>query len=110
MITTDADVARLAHLEAQAHDLAEEIRRLRFAIVAATPPGTVLEVDGQPRYRVAPGKRTFAEALAREVLNPDTLAAASVLKVDSAKVKAIAGQVTWELCCTQGDPFLTTVK
>lgn len=109
MSITD-DTARLAALEAQAADLNDEIRRLRAAIVAATEPGTVLAVNGEPRYRVAPGKRTFDERLAAAVLNADTVAACTVAKIDSAKVKAVAGEITWGLCCKQGEPFLTTVR
>lgn len=104
------DAARLAALEGQAAELNEEIRRLRAAIVAASEPGQTIEVGGVPRWKVSPGKRTFDERLARDVLNADTLAAASVFKVDSAKVKAIAGEVTWSLCCKVGDPFLVVAK
>lgn len=109
MSITD-DAARLAQLEAQAIDLADEIRRLRAAIVAETAPGTVIEVDGTPRYRVAPGRRTFSEKLAQQHLNAQTLAVCTVAKVDGAKVKAVAGEVAWGLCCTQGEPFLTATK
>ncbi|MCU0298678.1 MAG: hypothetical protein MUF33_09195 [Candidatus Nanopelagicales bacterium] len=109
MSITD-DAARLAVLEGQAQELNDEIRRLRAVIVATTEPGTVIEVGGVPRWRVAPGKRTFDESLARSVLNADTLAACTVTKVDSAKVKAVAGEVTWSLCTKQGDPFLVVAK
>ena len=109
MSITD-DAARLAALEGQAADLNDEIRRLRAAIVEASEPGTIIEVAGQPRWKVAPGKRTFDEATARTVLNADTIAAASITKVDSAKVKAVAGEVIWSLCCKQGTPFLAAVR
>lgn len=108
-MTTNPKAERLAALEAQAADLAEQIHALRTEILAAATPGDVIEAGGAPRWRVAPGKRTFTENIARATLPPAIVEQATVAKLDGAAVRRISPAL-WEACCIQGQPFLVSVK
>ena len=100
---------RLAALESAAADIAEQIDALRAELLAASMPGDVITAGGVPRWRMAPGKRTFTESIARATLPPTIVEQATVTKLDGAAVKRISPAL-WEACCVQGDPFLVTVK
>ena len=104
-----AAAARLAALEDRKADIDAEIAALRAALLTAAPEGSTITVQGQARWRVSPGRRTFSEKLARDVLPTTLLEQATVTKIDGAAVKRISPAL-WEASCTVGQPFLTAVK
>lgn len=101
--------ARLAALEDRKADIDAEIAALRSALLATAPEGSTITVAGQPRWRVNPGRRTFSEAKAIDLLPAAVLEMATVQKIDGAKVRKIS-EALWETCTTQGAAFLTAVK
>lgn len=101
--------AQLAHVEATIADLTEAADNLKAELLASLAPGDVVAVGGKPAYRVSPGRRTFNAATAAKVLPAELVEACTVPKLDQGKVRAAVTPIVWDLCCTEGKPFVAKV-
>lgn len=103
-------LARALHAyEEEAAQLAERITLIKQAILQHTQPGTTVDIDGRPVYKVMPGRRTFQQDKARDTLPADLLAACTRQVVDGNAVKR-ASTAAWEGCCTVGQPYLQAAR
>jgi hypothetical protein len=114
MIVDDGDLARCAellnNLELRKAELDVEIGALRGQIAAALDVGQeAVDRAGRPLYRLAPGRRTFKQALAVERLPDDLRDRYTVGTIDGAALKKDSTSL-WEACTVQGDPFLVVVR
>lgn len=107
---TNDVAARLAAIETTIHQLQDEADRLKAHLLEELPAGAIVQVGGEPRWRVQPGRRTFKPDLATQVLNPAIVAACMVPKLDGAAVKKHVLPAVYDQCCTVGQPFLAAVR
>ena len=105
---TEALIAQLVDLEARRADLDTHIATVKAQLLADTEPGDTLTYAGEPVYKVTQ-RRTFDAKVAADTLPPEVVEAATVPKIDGAKVKHLSPAL-WEACCTLSEPFLAKVR
>ena len=108
MTKTEALIAQLVDLEARRADLDTHIATVKAQLLDGTAPGDTLTFNGEPLYKVTQ-RRTFDAQVAADTLPPEVVEAATVAKIDGAKVKHISPAL-WESCCTVSEPFLAKAR
>ena len=105
---TEALIAQLVDLEARRADLDTHIAQVKAQLLDGVAPGDTLTFNGQPVYKVTQ-RRTFDAKVAADTLPAEVAAAATVAKIDGAKVKHLSPAL-WEACCTVSEPYLTKAR
>jgi hypothetical protein len=100
---------QLQAIEATIEDLQAKADQLRAILTTINPPGSVYQLPGVgPVYKIMAGRRTFKPDLATQLLDPATINACTVPKLDGAKLRTL-DPALWESCCTTGNPYLAKV-
>lgn len=107
-MTTEALLTQLLDLEERRAALDDTIAAIKAQLITEAQPGDVLRIGDEPVVKVTQ-RRTFSEKTAAATLPPEVIEAATVAKIDGAKVKHISPAL-WEACTTLSEPYLARVR
>ena len=112
MTDVDTIARQLAALEATAAEVAAAIAEKKAHLLAALTVGDVVNLDGEPAYKIQPGARRFNLSKANQVCPAEMLQAATVTTttVDSKRLKQLLPPAVWDAVCVQGDPYVKAVR
>lgn len=104
----DADALR--HISSDIKYLTAKADAIKARLRDAVPPGTdLIDPDGTPLIRVAPGMARFSATRAAEVLTPDQLAAVSRTTPDAKLARSLLAPAIYEALCVESAPVVSVL-